>query len=87
MYLHLGNDVLVKKEEVVAIFDLDNSTWAYRTRKSLSKAEKNGRVKDASGGELPKSFLLCGAPASTCIYLSQYNSSTLARRMEEMELL
>ena len=30
MYLHLGNAVLVKTDEVIGIFDLDNTTVSKR---------------------------------------------------------
>ena len=36
MYLHLGNDVVVRKTEVLAVFDLDNSSQSHLTRAFLS---------------------------------------------------
>ena len=33
MYLHLGNDVLVKTEEVIGIFDLDTTTVSKKNKK------------------------------------------------------
>ena len=87
MYLHLGNDVVVKKSEIVAVFDLDNSTWSHRTRQTLKQAEQAGAVTDAAGGELPRSLVLCDTPGGTRLCLSQLNSSTLARRAEGGELI
>jgi len=82
MYLHLGNDVSVRKREIVAIFDLDNTSQSALTRRYLSAAEKTGSVVNAAGDELPKSFVVCARDGRQTVYLSQLNSSTLLRRSE-----
>ena len=82
MYLHLGNDVLVRKDEVLGIFDLDNSSQSLRTREFLTRAQRAGEVVNASGAELPKSFVVCEAGGRQRVYLSQLNSSTLLKRSE-----
>ncbi len=82
MYLHLGNDVVVRKSDIVAVFDLDNTSQSIQTRTYLSRCEKGGRVVNASGDELPKSFVVCNEADGQRVYLSQLNSSTLLRRSE-----
>ena len=83
MYLHLGNDTLIRKRDVVGVFDLDISSQSHLTRAFLRHAEKNGSVLDAGGGELPKSFVVCTAQErGQTVYLSQLNASTLLRRSE-----
>ena len=83
MYLHLGNNVVIRRPELLAVFDLDNSSQSYLTREYLSKAERAGEVVNAAGTELPKSFVLCAAPGGPQrVYLSQLNASTLLRRGE-----
>ena len=57
MYLHLGQNVLVRGQDVIGIFDLDNTTWSFRTRRFLDRAEREGRV-SALGDDLPRSFVL-----------------------------
>lgn len=84
MYLHLGNDVAVRKTDILGIFDLDNSSQSLITRKYLSAAEKAGRVVNAAGEELPKSFVLCAGAGGQTVYLCQLNSSTLQRRSESL---
>ena len=42
MYLHLGNDIAVRKKEIVAVFDLDNTSQSAQTRRFLTMAEKSG---------------------------------------------
>ncbi len=80
MFLHLGNDVVVRKADVVAIFDLDNTSQSHRTRRFLAAAERAGQVINAAGSELPKSFVVCAADGVQRIYLSQLNASTLLKR-------
>ena len=82
MYLHLGNDIIVRKKEIVAIFDLDNTSQSALTRRYLEAAEKGGSVVNAAGDELPKSFVVCSRNGVQTVYLSQLNSSTLLRRSE-----
>ena len=87
MYLHLGNDIVVRKNEILAVFDLDNTSQSYQTRGYLSAAEKAGRVVNAAGDEIPKSFVVCaGADGQQTVYLSQLNSSTLLKRSENLGL-
>ena len=86
MYLHLGNDVAVRKSEILGIFDLDNTSQSIITRRFLSSAEKTGRVVNAAGEDLPKSFVVCARDGEQTIYLCQLNSSTLNRRSESLGL-
>ena len=82
MYLHLGNEVVVRKQDILAVFDLDNTSQSHLTRKFLSAAEKAGEVGNAAGAELPKSFVVCTESGRQTVYLSQLNSSTLLKRSE-----
>ena len=86
MYLHLGNDVVVRKSDVVGIFDLDNTSQSALTRNYLAAAEKAGSVVHAAGLELPKSFVVCADGERQTVYLSQLNSSTLFKRSETEQL-
>ena len=82
MYLHLGNDIVVRKSEILAVFDLDNTSQSHLTRKYLSAAEKAGSVVNAAGDEIPKSFVVCAREGGQTVYLSQLNSSTLLKRSD-----
>ena len=82
MYLHLGASVVIHQDDILGIFDLDNTTWSRHTRDFLSLAELEGRVVSI-GDDLPKSFTLCRDPAgNVTVYLSQLSSATLFKRME-----
>lgn len=73
MYLTIGPNKVVRKEDVIAIFDLDSSTVSLYTRRFLKDEDRNKRVFPL-GFELPKSFVLM---IDNTVYLSPYNSSTI----------
>ena len=85
MYLHLGQEKVVKTDEIVGIFDLDTTTVSKHTRKFLEKAEKNGEVETITY-ELPKSFIICkkNKTDQRKVYVSQISSVTLLKRSGEM---
>lgn len=84
MYLHLGQDIVVKTEEVVGIFDLDTATISKTSRNYLAQAEKAGIVVNVSM-ELPKSFVVCMTGGRERVYISQISSATLLKRTGYME--
>lgn len=82
MYLHLGQSVVVHQKDILGIFDLDNTSYSFRTRKFLEQADREGRTVTVTD-DLPKSFVLCqGADGKAIIYLSQLSSATLRSRAE-----
>ena len=83
MYLHIGNHYYVRKKDILGIFDMDNATYSHRTRETLNRAEKQGKVINAAEFEIPNSFLLCREGAETKIYLSMVTAHTLMKRAQE----
>ena len=81
MYLPLGGDMAVREAALIGIFDLDHTTASQKTRQFLYEAEKNGETV-ATSQELPKSFVLTAEYGMQKIYLSQFNSMTLEKRMK-----
>lgn len=79
MYLHLGQDTVVRTDRIVGVFDMDNSTVSRHTRAFLAKAQKEGRVVNVSM-ELPKSFVVCAGQGGQTVYVSQMSPATLLRR-------
>lgn len=85
MYLHLGQNTVITLNEIVGIFDLDNTTVSKKTRDYLSHAEKNGDVNVVSM-ELPKSFIVCSSEEEkNKVYLSQISTSTLLKRTQDFK--
>ena len=87
MYLHLGQGLVVPKEDVIGVFDMEYATWSRHTRKFLSQCEDAGEVVDVST-DLPRVFALCvSEEEDERVYLSQLSAQTLAKRWEEEILL
>lgn len=82
MYLHLGQDVVVRAGEIVGIFDLEKASVSKRTRSFLSNATKQGNVVTVSY-EMPKSFIVTSNQDKTTVYISQISTATLKKRAAE----
>ncbi len=82
MYLHLGQSVVVPYSRILGIFDLDNTSWSYKTREFLERAEREGRVVSVCE-DIPRSFVLVGDQEGlVTIYISQLSSAALLGRAE-----
>lgn len=81
MYLHLGEDTIVKTKDIIGIFDLDTTTVMKASRTFINKAEKEKRTVTVSF-ELPKSFVVCKGKEEkeNTVYISQISSTTLENR-------
>lgn len=79
MYLHLGQDIVIRQSDVVAVFDIENATVKKSTKDFLTHAQKGGRVYNVTD-ELPKSFVICERDGQTTVYISQISSATLKKR-------
>ena len=44
MYLHIGASVVIPEQDVLGIFDLDNTTSSRITRNFLAQAQQAGQV-------------------------------------------
>lgn len=84
MYLHLGNDVLIKTKDLIGIFDIENSSTSKITKNYLNFASKNNRVVNVSY-EMPKSFVVClDDDLNEVVYITQISCATLKKRYEKL---
>ena len=80
MYLHLGQSFMVPDREILGIFDLDNASWAYKTREFLERAEQEGRAIWLTD-DLPRSFVLVDSRwGEPVVYFSSLSSAVLSGR-------
>ena len=88
MYLHLGENTIVRKKNIVGIFDLDTTTVMKSSRNYINKAEKEKRAVTVSY-ELPKSFVVTSEKGTKKqkIYISQLSSVTLEKRAKSSKIL
>ncbi|MBR0063889.1 MAG: DUF370 domain-containing protein [Oscillospiraceae bacterium] len=77
MYLYLGGNIIIHEQDIVGIFDLDNTSESKWTRRLLSEADREGRIV-SSADELPRSFVLS---RTGLVYLSVLSTETLRQRV------
>ncbi|MBO4433800.1 MAG: DUF370 domain-containing protein [Clostridia bacterium] len=82
MYIHIGNNALLDTNEIIGIFDLDNTTVSARTRDFLNGAQRKGKV-FSTGNELPKSFVVASrGKGDNRVFLAVLAPATLSKRAE-----
>lgn len=75
MYLHIGEDTVIRDRDIIGIFDMDTSTVNKATRDYLKKAEQEKRVVYVNY-DLPKCFVVTDKK----VFISPINTSTLRKR-------
>ena len=75
MYLHIGEDTVIRDKDIIGIFDMDTSTVNKATRDYLKKAEQEKRVVYVNY-DLPKCFVVTDKK----VFISPINTSTLSKR-------
>ncbi len=86
MYLHLGQDCVVREKTVIGIFDLDNTSYSKITREFLNRAEREGNAETVSD-DLPKAFTVTAENGKNRVYLTQLSSQTLFKRAADEEFI
>ncbi|HHU84509.1 MAG TPA: DUF370 domain-containing protein [Clostridiales bacterium] len=81
MYIHIGQNAVIREKNVIGIFDMDAVTVTKTARDFLSDAEKDGRVIYLSPYDLPKSFIVCKEDGKLNIYISPLSTSTIKNRI------
>ena len=90
MYLTIGKNTVIRDDERIGIFDLDNCSQSFLTREFLTAAEKAGKVVNAAE-DIPNSFLICAEKKEqtkeecASVYLSQSSSRTLEKRIHQLQ--
>lgn len=80
MYIHLGLGVVVREEDVIGIFDMDNTTVSKTMRDFLRYAEENNMVEDVCY-DLPRSIVVCRDFVNgQRVYITQIAPATLLKR-------
>lgn len=79
MFLHLGNDAVIRADEIVAVFDMDNTTVSRQGRGFLAHAQKMGEIIDICD-DLPRSYIVTNSGGVTKVYISSVSSQTIAKR-------
>ncbi|MHB8172163.1 MAG: extracellular matrix regulator RemB [Thermincolia bacterium] len=83
MFLHLGGDVIVFKNDIIAIIDLKNIKRNDAIKEFLQVAEQEGFVKYITEKGNEKSFIL----TTKNVYLSAISSNTLKKRSDNIKYM
>jgi hypothetical protein len=80
MYLHLGENTVVRDGDIIGIFDIENTSVSRITKDFLSHSGKNNRIYNVSY-EMPKAFVVCSDKnKKQTVYVSQVSAATLTKR-------
>ena len=82
MYIQIGQDTVIIDEEIIGIFDMENTTVMKSTVDYLNKAEKDGNVNNVAPFDLPKSFVVTNTEKGKKIHISPVSVGTILRRTE-----
>ncbi|MBR5308831.1 MAG: DUF370 domain-containing protein [Clostridia bacterium] len=82
MYLNLGAQTLVKKRDVIGIFDLDTAPADSQMMEFLrdNEIEKNVTV---VGDGIPKAFVVVNDGRMTRVYITTISAASLRGRSED----
>ena len=86
MYLHIGSDCMIHSDDIIAIFDFENTTTSKITREFLSGTEKENFVITVSEEDLPKSFIVTDYIGTSKVYISPISTATLIKRLSSMNM-
>ncbi len=82
MYLNLGSGVLIPKDELVGIFDLDKLQVGSGAMEFLNYCEKNKKVTVVGDG-IPKAFVLTAKSGDFRVYITTISASSIKGRWEQ----
>lgn len=99
MYVSIGPSAVVRRDDMIGIFDMDNCTWSHRTRKSLSVCEQEGNIVPV-GEDIPRAFVVCNERKKVrkkrlsggkkkndaVVYMTQLSVQTLQKRVESEQI-
>ncbi len=86
VFLHIGNDVVVRKDDIVAVFDMDNTTISGQSRDFLTNAQKNNEVIDICD-DLPKSYIVVNCDGKNKVFISSVSSQTIYKRSDMEKII
>lgn len=84
MILHAGNDVVLREDDIIGIFDIENTSVSKYTKEFLRSKQQKGRVTDITF-EIPKSFIVTVKDNKERVYLSQLAPATLKKRSRRLK--
>ncbi len=75
MYISLGSDVDVLKNDIIGVFDIEKTTVIKSVNEFLGGCQKSNKIYYVSL-DMPKSFVVC----SDCVYVTNVSAATIGKR-------
>lgn len=79
MYLHIGNNVVIKEKDIIGIFNLEKINEDNLFNRFIEKIKENSEIINISNG-IEKSIILTKENEKNKLYISNISSITLSRR-------
>lgn len=86
MFLHIGEGKILRKKDIIGVFDLETTSVSKKTREFLRINEKKGNVEYVSV-EIPKTYIIADSKLKKKVYVTQISSQTLQKRAERNDSL
>ena len=79
MYVHIGNDFVLHKNDILGIFDFDLLYMSEYTKKHFKELERDNRLITICE-DIPKSAIVAFLSGEEVVYLSPLNPKTIQNR-------
>lgn len=81
MYVHLGEDIMINRSEIIGIFSMEEAGYSSENIAFLNTAQDEGFIHQVSE-DYPRSFVVTERDYKTVIWLSPISSKTLIKRAD-----
>lgn len=79
MYLHIGKDIVLKKEQIIGMFNVESILETKEFNIIIEKLKEENSITDISNGE-PKTLILYKQRDNLCGVISNVSSNSLGKR-------
>jgi hypothetical protein len=78
MYIHPGNEHAVREDDIIGVFDMDNTTVARASRGFLARVQEENSVINATE-DIPRSYVVAYCGGKERVYLSSISTATMTK--------
>ena len=83
MYLHIGKDIIIKRDEIIGIFNIESILDTKEYYCIIETLKEVNRIQDISNGE-PKTLVLYKKENNLCGVISNVSSNSIGKRNTKM---
>lgn len=83
MYLHIGKDIIIKRDEIIGIFNIESILDTKEYTCIIETLKEVNRIQDISNGE-PKTLVLYKKENNLCGVISNVSSNSIGKRNTKM---